>query len=91
MIRLFHNDEILMKFLGYQQNSNTFLYPGTKTISSKKLKDKGQRKECLCVYSKDIGMYNTCPHLCVYCYANASKGAVIQNISLHNVDSEGII
>jgi len=33
-------------------------------------KDRNQRKECGCVVSKDIGMYNSCLHQCIYCYAN---------------------
>lgn len=57
----------------------------------KNLKDKGQRKLCGCMISKDIGMYNTCRHFCVYCYANTSKKIVIENASKHSNESESII
>jgi hypothetical protein len=34
-------------------------------------KDRAQRRECRCTESVDIGSYTqTCPHSCVYCYAN---------------------
>jgi hypothetical protein len=34
-------------------------------------KDRTQRRECRCTESVDIGSYaQTCPHSCVYCYAN---------------------
>ena len=28
------------------------------------------RKECACYLGNDIGAYNSCPHMCKYCYAN---------------------
>lgn len=37
--------------------------------SSHYTKDPSQRKECLCVRSKDIGMNDTCIHGCPYCYS----------------------
>lgn len=56
-----------------------------------KLKDKGQRKACGCIVSKDIGMYNTCNHLCTYCYANHSESIVKQNLKKHDSKNQSII
>ena len=47
-------------------------------------KDKNQRRECGCAASVDIGAYNTCPHSCVYCYANYSRAAVQGNCGKHD-------
>lgn len=59
--------------------------------SGKGRKDKGQRADCLCIPSKDIGSYDTCLHMCVYCYANASEAAVIKNAARVRVGSESLI
>ncbi|MDR1594191.1 MAG: DUF1848 domain-containing protein [Prevotellaceae bacterium] len=54
------------------------IFPSAKDFLSGQVnrKDRGQRKICGCTVSKDIGMYNTCSHFCVYCYANTSRSAV---------------
>jgi len=34
---------------------------------------------CACVLGVDIGAYDTCGHLCKYCYANADVNLVKEN------------
>lgn len=49
------------------------------------------RKECACFITGDIGQYNTCGHLCRYCYANADAGTVRRNMRLHDPSSPLLI
>ncbi|SIO40994.1 DUF1848 domain-containing protein [Halodesulfovibrio marinisediminis] len=81
-------NEKLTDFLRQYQTQHSLLpMPNLKMVP----KDKGQREECGCVISKDIGMYDTCGHLCVYCYANTSDRVVTKNLKLKDNNAETII
>ena len=49
---------------------------------------KNQRNgECACLLGTDIGAYDTCGHLCRYCYANTDPDLVRQNMRKHDPKS----
>lgn len=86
MIRYFSDDQKLMDHLGVEIIPETLFGPEGKIVKHKNNKDKGQREFCGCIASKDIGEYNTCPHLCEYCYANASKDSAVRNYQQHKLN-----
>ena len=51
-------------------------------------KVKGNRPECACSASRDIGDYDTCPHGCVYCYAVRNRELALDRYHRHNPESE---
>jgi hypothetical protein len=54
-------------------------------------KDTGQRKECGCVKSVDIGVYDTCLHGCQYCYATKQHKSAKKNYNAHDPNSPSIL
>lgn len=64
--------ELISKITGYRYNFK---------------KDPGQRTDCYCAKSVDIGAYDTCGNGCRYCYANASALAVRRNMREYDVHS----
>ena len=50
-----------------------------------------QRQECACYLGADIGAYDSCPHLCRYCYANTHVMRVRRNRLLHDPQSPLLI
>ena len=85
MIKHFSHDKVLMDFLKIKIIPSDMFNPNERIEKRQDNKDKGQREFCGCIVSKDIGEYNTCPHLCEYCYANASKEIALKNWELHKL------
>lgn len=88
ILSITHNNAEIMSLFGYDKSDQLGLFG---TSSKKEVKDPGQRESCGCVFSKDIGLYNTCPHMCVYCYANSSSELVRKNISKCVTEGESIL
>ncbi len=51
---------------------------------------KGNRPDCLCHESRDIGAYESCPQGCAYCYAVNSRTAAKRFLGEHDPEGEGL-
>ena len=101
IIRLAYEDKVLMDFLKVKifpipvpnlfgeselLPDDAIILPNNTYATHGDNRDKGQRLFCGCIVSKDIGEYNTCPHLCEYCYANTSRQSAINNWKKHKAN-----
>lgn len=51
-------------------------------------KRRGNRPDCACAVSRDIGAYDTCPHGCIYCYAVRNRGVARRRFGAHDPTGE---
>ncbi len=81
--RLFSHDAVLMDFLGIKVEGPDLFNSEPRLSFTRDNRDRGQRAACGCIQAKDIGQYNSCPHQCLYCYANTSPEAAAANYRRH--------
>lgn len=73
--------ECVSKELMEKLTSSRLLFTGKQVL----------RQNCTCLPMRDIAHYNSCPHLCRYCYANFSEKTVQKNYALHDPSSSFLI
>lgn len=72
-----------MRLSDYEFALGQKLYPTSKM--------QARKGYCACYLSNDIGSYNSCLHLCAYCYANGNKETIIKNYQKHDDNSPFLI
>lgn len=66
---------------------NTFETALHSKLNVPKRKSNQRNGQCACLLGTDIGAYDTCGHLCRYCYANANANLVRENMKQHDPNS----
>lgn len=56
-----------------------------------KRKNNQRNGQCACLLGVDIGAYDTCGHLCKYCYANSNVAHVNENRKKHDPSSPFLV
>ncbi len=70
--------------------SHEFAFQLTGKIFKEEWQARKERK-CHCVKMVDIGAYNSCSHMCKYCYANYDEQQVLKNMKEHDKNSSLLI
>ena len=70
---------------------NTFEKALNNHLNVPKRKTNQRNGKCACLLGVDIGAYDTCGHLCRYCYANTDTARVKENMKRHNPESPFLI
>ena len=79
------SQEIVEKAIGFKLDAPS---GQSKRIVTNEGKEK---TACNCLMGNDVGAYNSCMHLCKYCYAIYDKTLVQENYKLHNPKSQFLI
>lgn len=66
---------------------NTFETALHERLIVPKRKTNQRNGDCACLLGVDIGVYDTCGHLCKYCYANTDVALVKRNMQCHDPKS----
>ncbi|MFH1974042.1 MAG: DUF1848 domain-containing protein [Pseudomonadota bacterium] len=102
LVRIADNNGIEIRSCASKKNLTGFDIPAGKCIDDIYIakifgenleftKDPYQRKNCNCVSSKDIGMYDSCLYECLYCYATTSFDRAKINFKSHDPDSPSLL
>lgn len=85
-------EEIDLQSFGFRQRScMDEEYFAQVTGNHYHYKEGNLRPHCHCVQVTDLGVYNSCPHLCHYCYANYDEALVMKNHLQHDSNSSLLI
>ena len=84
-------EKMAKKLKGYTHDCTISFLDLYEKVKKNSPKLKTIRENCNCLMGNDIGAYNTCLHLCKYCYANYNKELVLENIRKHDDNSPFLI